>query len=821
MHPHPLALQANRGCGTIVSRPFHLGRVSARISLINHNQGRFSTGITNISEFDQHLQPQAIVMMGEFFNLLVMRENALMIFTRSILFVCLMSGEIRAQYHTESWTTSNGLPQNSVLAILQTRDGYIWLTTNDGLLRFDGVKFTIFDSTNSPGLCCNRLTSLSEDSEGALWIGTDENKLVKYQNRRFTTFPTNGAYSIKKDRSGNFSITAYERHEFSSVHRAPALHFPDRSGADWYSDDRWLIRFKDGQQTVYQFPTNVKHTETIYEDEKGVLWIGTRMGLWRLQNGNLSRVAVDDKQPELAVTAIIEDNDGDFWIGTSKGLYQEQAGKFKVFDSTQGLANAFIRALYVDREELLWIGTDTKGLFKLQRTVITTYSQRDGLATDNVYPLFQDSRGRIWIGSWPRGITIYQNGKFERVKTLQSMSYKFPFAFYEDREGTILIASGPGWCFKNGRAVDWPSQLSLQVYCTSAIIQDRSGAMWFGAENGLFRFFQGEITRYTKKDRLVDGEINVLLEDRQGAIWIGARNGLSRLSNARFTNYTVNNGLKSNHIRSLYEDEDGTIWVGTFDGGLSRIKDEKITTYMPHDGLFSKGAFQILDDDQGNLWLSSNLGIYRVSKSQLNAFADGKVNSIVSIPYGQRDGMRIPECNGGRQPAGFKSRDGKLWFPTVGGIAVVDVSKALARPLPSPLIIDRIEVADKMLNSEEALLIDFDENSLKIYYNCLSFMKPDAVNFRYIMEGLDRNCVDAGNRRIAPYPYLPPGRFRFRLAASIAGGEWNEFEKSIRITVPTPFWRSWWFVSLIILAVAIAGYFYYRGPVSTLVKRNA
>lgn len=763
-------------------------------------------------------------------------ETLPVLLARSMLLTCLLSGEIFAQYHAENWTSESGLPQNSVKAILQTRDGYLWFATNDGLARFNGITFTTFDSSNTPGLCCNRLTALFEDRDGALWIGNDENRIIKYQDGRFSTFITNdenpldGTRSIKEVGAGILSVVTNSKvlrgkpGEFSVIHPLPAYHFLDRSGADWFCEDRQLIRMKDGRRSVYQFPSDVKGVETVHEDQGGALWIGTEDGLWTLRDGVLTRVALSGRRQGIRVTAIREGNESGLWIGTDRGLYHGPPGEFKLLDSVEGLSNNHVLSLFVDREGLLWVGTKDQGLIKLNKTVITTYSQRDGLAADNVYALFQDSRGRVWVGTWPEEITLYQNGKFEKLKAPNGESFGLSYAIGEDKEGRVWVVSGKSynyklWSYEDGRFTDVSGRIPSQAGEIHAIIQDRSGAMWFGSNRGLVRLHRGEATLYTKRDGLADDEIIVLLEDRAGAIWVGAKGGLSRFSNGTFTTYTTSNGFKSDHVRALHEDEEGAIWVGFFDGGLGRIKDERITTITTAEGLFCKGAFQIFDDDRGNFWLGCNSGIYRVSKSQLRDFAEGKLNTIISVPYGRDDGMRNSECNGGIQPAGFKDRDGNLWFPTAGGVAVVDVAKALAKPLPPALAVNQIVVADQRQNTKGPVLINHGGDNLEIHYNSLTFAKPEAVNFYYMMEGLDRNWIHAGNRRVASYPYLPPGQFRFRLAASIDGGEWKELENGIRITVRTPFWKTWWFIGLFVLKTILIGYLFYQRRISVLLRR--
>src|SRR5262249_6278894 len=287
--------------------------------------------------------------------------------------------------------------------------------------------------------------------------------------------------------------------------------------------------------------------------------------------------------------------------------------------------------------------------------------------------------------------------------------------------------------------------------------------------------------------------VKVILEDRQGAMWFGTYGGLSRLKDGEFSSYKKSDGLASDHVRSLYEDDAGAIWVGTYDGGLSRIKDGRITTCTTNDGLFNNGVFQILDDQRGNLWMSSNLGIYRVSKQELNDFADGKTRKVTCISYGKRDGMLTVECNGGTSPAGIRTRDGRLWFPTQIGVAVINPADVTYNSLPPPVLIEGVVVDGAPLGIAGQVRMLPGQEALEVDYTGLSFIDPEHVSFKYRMEGLDKDWVEAGTRRAAFYSHLPPGHYRFSVVAANASGVWNLEGASLAVTVEPPFWRTWWF----------------------------
>jgi signal transduction histidine kinase len=263
------------------------------------------------------------------------------------------------------------------------------------------------------------------------------------------------------------------------------------------------------------------------------------------------------------------------------------------------------------------------------------------------------------------------------------------------------------------------------------------------------------------------------------------------------------------------------IWVGSYDGGLSRIKGNRISRITMRDGLFDNGAFQILEDAQDNFWMSCNRGVYRVSRKELNEFADGARRSVASIHYGKADGLLNTECNGGTQPAGFAARDGRLWFPTQNGVAVVDPRAVAGNELPPPVAIEEFILDNQSIVFPDAAVIPVDVKSFEIHYTGLSFVRPEQVRFKYKLVGLDADWVDAGTRRTAYYSHLSPGSYTFTVIAANSDGVWNEQGANIRIEVVPPFWRTWWFISITSLAFVTLGGFLYRRRTLRLKRKQA
>ena len=304
----------------------------------------------------------------------------------------------------------------------------------------------------------------------------------------------------------------------------------------------------------------------------------------------------------------------------------------------------------------------------------------------------------------------------------------------------------------------------------------------------------------------------MIIEAAEGGVWIGFTGGLMRWRDGQITTWTEREQLPGNTVRALYEDQDGVLWIGTYDSGLGRFKDGKFTRYTTREGLFNDGVFQILEDASGNLWMSCNRGIYRVRKQELNEFAAGKRREITSIAFGRNDGMLNVECNGGLWPAGVRSRDGQLWFPTQDGVAVIDPAAVTTNQQPPPVLIEAVLLDRVPIPFRDEVRMQPSQGNLEIRYTALSFANAAHLRFRYKIDGLDLHWIDAGTRRSAFVSYLPPGEYTFKVIAANSDGVWNTEGKTLRITVLPPFYRTWWFLTLAVLsfAGAIVAVFKYR-----------
>lgn len=759
------------------------------------------------------------------------------------LFCSISAFAQHGQYRFDHWTTDNGLPQNTVRQIVQTLDGYLWMTTFDGLARFDGVRFTVFNKSNTPAITNNRFTAVYEDKDGTLWAGADQGEIVSYRNGVFTSYalaeghPGSSISNFRRDFNDELIFlagnSAYYLRAGKFISTPPEYADPRRklylgpSGTRWTIDARGVGQAKDGRETHY--PIKFDWDEglgglEVYEDRPGNLWVSDRTNVYRLRDGRMTRYAVlDVLPPGIMMRPQCEDDTGDVWFATGWvlqdgiGVVRFQDGRFTAYSGDAQLPVTSYNKLVKDREGSIWIATSS-GLYRVSKELITTYSTADGLAHNEVYPLLKARNGDIWVGT-QRGLSLFRNGSFAEnpVKEYREIVQ----SFWEDRSGRLWVGAW-GWLhrYENGRLKLLNSLLGKDALVW-AIREDRTGAVWIGTQRGLYKVEDDRVTaHYTTKDGLPNDDVKAIHESADGVLWFGTFGGLARFKDGQFTSFTTAQGLTGNRVRSLYEDSGGVLWVGTYDDGLSRFRDGRFFNYRTEQGLYNNGVFQILEDRRGYFWISCNKGIYRVSRRELNDLAEGRIARISSVAFGKQDGMLNTECNGGRQPAGLVSDDGRLWFPTMGGVAVIDPEAAQPNPQPPPVKIESISLERGVVDFRSGVTVAPWQRDLEINYTGLSLLKSEQVKFKYRLEGLDTDWVDVGTRRVAYFPYLPPGNYTFRVIAANSDGVWNTEGAALRIVVQSPFYRTVWFGALVVLSVVGVSYLAYRTRVAQLQRRQ-
>jgi len=740
------------------------------------------------------------------------------------------------QYHLDVWTEREGLPQGLVQAITQTRDGYLWIGTRDGLARFDGVSFTVFRGETTAGLAANDIRALCEDKAGQLWIGTFNAGLSCYAHGEFKLYtirdglPSNGVLDIFQDRNGNVwfgtwdGLARWDSGKFITYGTGEGLVggggraiCTDKNGQLWIATDVALNRLSGdrfenviGAGRLPQSPIR-----EVYADGDGTLWVATTgEGLFRLQDGKGKYYTNREGLPDNKVRTVRRDRDGNLWIGTWSGLCRFQNGTCDVLTKQDGLPHDHIETLHEDREGSLWIGTRGGGLARLRDGKFSNFTTREGLAHDFAKCVFEDREGALWMGTHGGGLSRYQDRRFTNFTTEHGLASDYVWAIEQDREGNIWVGTARPAAvnlFKDGRFVAYGAKQGLPVRRgVRAIAADNEGNLWIGGDGGgLCRFRSGEFTCFTAHDCLSSNSIREIQQDRAGDLWIGTSDGLCRYRQGQFTRYTTDDGLAHNAAYAIFQDSKGVIWIGT-QGGLSRYADGRFRSYTSRDGLFQNVIYQILEDESNNLWMSSNRGIFSISKQAIADFDQGSTRSLPCVAYGVADGMKSVQCEGANQPAGYKSRDGKFWFPTANGVTMIDPLNTRVNPQPTPVLVEQVWVGKQQLDLRSPGRLSPGAREFRFQYTALSFSAPEKVRFKYRLEGLDDKWVDAETRRVAFYNEIPPGDYRFHVIACNEDGVWNQAGAAFAFTLAPHFYQTAWFYALCGLVTIVAGWSFHR-----------
>ena len=743
--------------------------------------------------------------------------------------VALNPRESVTQYLVNSWQSENGLPEISVQAIAQTRDGYIWAGTHEGLVRFDGVQFKVFNTGNTEAEKDDDIAALLAGPDGSLWVGT-RGGLVRFKDGEFTSYSKDegmssnivkalclgtdgslwiGTWGGGLNRFKNGAFTAYTTSEGLSSNSVTSI-CESKDGGLWIATlDAGLCRFKDERFKVYTtkdgLPANT--LKAVCEEKDGTLWIGTDdAGLSRLKNGRFTSYSSKNGLSNNHVAAVFQDRDASLWIATQGGVSLLRNGAFSKFGLENGLSNELVTSFCQDIEGSIWIGTRGGGLSRLKDGKFTVYTTQDGLTDDRTGCVYQDREGAIWIGTYHRGLSKFKDGRFTTYSSENGLFGTQVFAIHEDRNGAVWIGTDDRLNrLENGKFTYYGTEEGLSHNVVQAISESADGTLWFGTYGGgLNRFKDGRFTAFRANEGLPNDFIMTLFEDSGGSLWIGTEGGgLTRLKDGRLATYTANQGLSSDIVSYVHEDKEGVLWIGTQGGGINRFKNGVFSTIESNDGLFNNTIHAILEDPAGDFWVSCNQGIYRVGKKQLNDFADGRIRSVSTTSYGVADGMRASECNSSH-PAACKARDGKLWFPTIKGVVVIDPLDVPVNPLPPPVVLEQALIDGKPVSLRGDVNLPPGGERLEFHYAGLSFIAPEKVRFKYRLEGYEKNWQEAGNGRVASYTTVPPGRYTFRVIACNNDGVWNETGQSLTLYIAPHFYQTNWFWALCAL-VAIAG----------------
>jgi ligand-binding sensor domain-containing protein/signal transduction histidine kinase len=733
-----------------------------------------------------------------------------------------------------SWRTGAGLPQNTVNAIVQTPDGYLWVGTRDGLARFDGVRFTVFGLPD--GLQSVEIQTLYVDRQGTLWIGTSGGGLSRWVEGRIenVSLPHQVAAgdtvtALAEDADGRLWIGTFaglsvwqnggfvEMPELASVERIGIRALRrDRSGGMWIATlARGLYEFRNHRLAENRGPPG---NETILaycllEDQDNSFWasVGNGTVLCR-RGGEWSKYTETNGLPFVFITCLAQEADGTLWAGSlDDGLYCFQGGRFNPLRQEQGLSANDIRSLCSDREGNLWVGTRTGGLNRLSRRKLLSYGVAQGLTNDYTRSVAETEDGTLWVATTGGG--LYRGGP-DGFKPILPY-YSFAESVLAARDGSVWWGAAHGLLrWKDGKlSGSYTNETWVRSATVTALCEDREGGLWVGTTEGrLAHYKDGEFVEFPH--RVAHGPITGLAQEAKGNLWVGSTaGGLRRLRLGSDSILSVTN-LPSQAVRTLYSDGEGSVWIGTAGAGLCHWLNGHVSTFSSRQGLGADTIVQIVEDDDGYLWLGCSRGILRVRKAALNELASGKTSFLHPRAFGVNDGMPVEECSSGFCPAGLKTKSGLICLSTVKGLVLLDSHRQENSAPPPNVLLEEVLVNGQILTPEAGLVGQLNDRrasesldlrrarkitispggrELELHYTGISFGSPEKLRFRYQMQGLDQDWVEVGERRTAYYHQLAPGHYVFSVLACNTDGGWSEEAPLLDITARPYLWETAWF----------------------------
>lgn len=754
----------------------------------------------------------------------------------TLLFV--LNNASAQQYHFINYSIKQGLAQTQARAICQDNKGYLWIATITGVSQFDGNKFNTY--TTEDGLLSNTISSIIVAKNGDLWFGA-LGGVIRYNGYEFQNFPfpTNNAgaqvLSLVEGENGTIwaatngaGLAKFDGNEWE--------HFGDESSGGLLSNDvvRWvttgkngalwigtfsgLNQYKDGKfiQDPIQGLENV-NVSCVISDESNRVWVGTQnKGVFRYDGNELVQFTEENGLASNTVRHLHNDVEGNIWMSSSKGLTKIAESEVTVINNQNGLPTNPVRYVFQDNEHNLWISTDGKGILKFSGEAFVNFDIEQGLCADAIMSISEDQAGNFWFGTYNRGVCVYDPTT--------------------DQYQTISPADGI---------------LHKRVWAT---LTDSKGRVWCGTTSGINIFHpDGSMTTLTEQDGLIHNKVNALLEDRDGRILIGTSRGISIFEDDSLTNFDIDNGFPGRYVRSIIQEEDGTFLMGSA-GGLIAFDGKNFKSYTTEDGLTSNTIFCIekddegllwigtenglnywdgktfksirvgeeysgnyinflLHDDSGSMWIGTNRGLFRLTRSN-----NGETQFEIRL-YSDLEGIPSLETN---QNAAFKDSKGRLWFGTSESLVRFDPSseKIIESNIKPFVYITEIRLflnetdwskltdsVDNATGLPHNLQLPFDQNYLTFYFTGISHTNPDKVRYKFMLEGFDKDWSPISDAKSHTYTNLPHGEYTLKVLARNKDGIWSSEPATFSFTIITPFWLTWWFLTLCVIVGLGAVYF--------------
>ncbi len=732
-----------------------------------------------------------------------------------------------SQYAHTSWKVRDGFAKGEITSIAQTQDGYLWLGTAFGLLRFDGVRNLNWQPPPGQAIPSSVIMSLLAAHDGTLWIGT-LNGLASWKNGKLTTYPEFAGrqiFALLEDHTGmvwvtgnavttgklcairNGNIQCFG--EDGSLGRGAFSLYEDSRGNLWAGVVNGIWRWRPGPPKFYSLPGELNGIHGLGEDSDGTLLIGWKDGIYRFSDGRTGAYPLPGFRQKFRARRLFRDGDGSLWIGTSdQGVLHVHQGRTDVFHQSDGLSGEIVHAVFQDREHNIWVATPN-GLDRFRDFAAATLNVNQGLSNDAVSAVLADQDGSVWF-STRRGLDRWNHGEVKAYPIGRGSAganiNDVPQSMFQDSHGRIWISTLRGLGYlADGRFVPLSS---LPAGAVLSMAQDRAGNLWIDNEHeGLFRLSpQNEVNKISWAELGHKDHASILAADpSQGGLWMGFfLGGIAYYLDGKIrSSYTTANGLGEGRISSFQFDNDGTTWIGT-EGGLSRLKDDHIATLTSKNGLPCDAVNWVMEDDSYSFWLYMPCGLVRISRAEMDAWArdnNKAAPKIQATVFDNSDGVRSVAGSGHFNPQVAKSSDGQLWFLPLDGVSIVDPQHLHSNQLPPPVHIEQVTADEKTYDASNGMRLPSGVRSLAIDYTALSLAAPEKVRFRYKLEGQNRDWHEVVNNREVQYTNLAPGNYRFRVLACNNSGVWNEEGATLEFVIPPAWHQTNWFRAACVLAL--------------------
>jgi len=722
------------------------------------------------------------------------------------------------QYFHRVWQAQQGLPEGTIYAIFQTHDGYLWLGSQTGLIRFDGVRFEKFADFDHGAHTTAWTRYALEDASHALWIGTQDAGLFHVEgdsDRHFLEKESIQCLSMARNgdiwactqngiaRIKNGILTRYASQQGMAENNTRAV-CESSSGAIHVASGARSLNVFDGEQFTSRTLDNLPADATIraMECSGSAIWIGSDEGLLRLEGGVQRLYTMKNGLPDNRILSLTRGRDGSLWIGTRNGFSRMRGEEIESYRPAEGLSQSTVYSIFEDAEGSLWVGTKN-GLNQFLSGRALPYTANEGLPSNETGPILEDASGAIWIGTLDAGLARYDGKRFHKQQGLSSSTI---YGLANGAGGELWVGTAAGVdLLKEGRVI-----AHYRSPAVRSLFLDGRSVLWAGTDKGPAKLENGGFSPPAHLPAELRVPIAAIAGDDSGRIYFAAEHeGLYVYENGS-AHPVLDHGAPLREVDALYSGADGRLWIGTAGFGLKLLDGAHVTSVLIRDGMFDNEIYGIVADAQDRLWMSCSKGLFSVPRADLLRFASGASKRVASTPYSPTDANRTIECRSGVQPASFRMRDGRLWFSTIRGAYVFDPAHLTFNIPAPPVVIEATTVNGERFAPDQIGGIAPGVKNLEFTYTGLTFIQPARVTFRYILEGFDKKWVEAGTRREAFYTNLPPGTYTFRVSACNADGICSPAAATETFSLAPHFYQRSWFVPLCILALALVAWTVYR-----------